>query len=148
MALERLVRVMKARDPISHPREFFTSSKLWACMSRQKAVVPMRDQMQDKASLAAALQLRLGLNPTEAQIAMRLITQGRVAREQICGMGIRGHRSVKAGSVGAIVGALRKKLAGYGITIGGINSFGFALRQEDRAKVLELLAARKHETAA
>jgi hypothetical protein len=103
----------------------------------------MRNQMHDKASLAAALQLQLGLNPTEAQIAMRLATQGCVAREQICGIEVRGHRSVKAGSVGAIVRGLRRKLAGYGITVDSINGFGFELRQEDRAKVLELLGRPK-----
>jgi hypothetical protein len=99
--------------------------------------------MQDKASLAAALQLRFGLNPTEAQITMRLLAQGRVAREQVCGIEVRGHRSIKTGSVGAIVGALRKKLAGYGITIAGINGFGWEICRRDRERVLELLARPK-----
>jgi hypothetical protein len=102
----------------------------------------MRNQMHDKASLAAALQLQLALNPTEAQIAMRLTTQGCVAREQICAIGTCGHRSVKAGSVGAIVRGLRRKLAVYGIAIAGINGFGWELRQKDREKIIALIGPR------
>jgi hypothetical protein len=61
-------------------------------------------------SLAAAL----GLNHTEGQILMRLVTQGCLSREQICAIATRAHQPIKIGSVNAIITGLRKKLRARG----------------------------------
>lgn len=87
-------------------------------------------------SLAAAL----GLNHTEGQIVMRLITQSCLSREQICAIASRAHQPIKIGSVNALITGVRKKLRGHRVEISTLNGFGFELRKADRAKVRELLA--------
>jgi hypothetical protein len=96
--------------------------------------------MHDKASLADTLRLTPGLNPTEIQILLRLITWERLAREQICAIATCGHRPVKIGSVNGIIDRLRKKLTKHKIELTTVYEFGWELRQEVRKKVFKLLA--------
>jgi hypothetical protein len=95
--------------------------------------------MQEKPESVPAT---LKLNHTEELILARLTRQGCLSREQICAIATCGRRPVKTGSVGAIVRGLRRKLAGHGIAIAGINGFGWELRQDDRKKILGLIAPR------
>jgi hypothetical protein len=98
--------------------------------------------------LADTLRLKLGLNDTEIQILLRLVTWERLAREQVRAIAMCERRPVKIGSVNGIIDRLRKKLAGRGIKLATIREFGFELRQRDRKKILELLARSTTNAAA
>jgi hypothetical protein len=93
--------------------------------------------MQEKTESVAA-------TPGE-QILMRLV-QSSLAKERICALVTRAHQPIKLCSVSAIITGLRKKLSTYGVEVTTIFGFGYALRREDRAKALELLAARPKPT--
>jgi len=94
--------------------------------------------MQEKPESVPAT---LELTRTEERILMRLTRQSCLNREQVCGIATCGHRSIKLSSVNGIVGGLRRKLTKHKIELATVNGFGFELRQRDRAKVFELLAA-------
>jgi hypothetical protein len=96
----------------------------------------MEFQMPDKASLGSTL----GLNDTETQILLRLVTWDRLAREQVRAIATCGHRPVKIGSVNAIVRGLRKKLEKHKIKIDAVNGFGWEVPRKARERVRELLA--------
>jgi len=106
---------------------------------------PPRATSRDK-SQEITVQSLLGLNSTEIQLLLRLVAYGRLAREQVCGIPISGHRTLKPGSINPIIGAFRKKLAGHGIALTTIRGFGWALPQEDRERIVRLIRPRA-ETA-
>jgi DNA-binding response OmpR family regulator len=90
--------------------------------------------MPDKASLPAVLRSVLGLNDTETQILLRLMTWERIAREQICALATCGHQSIKLSSVNGIVSGLRKKLSAHGVEITTNRDFGFELPRKARRR--------------
>jgi hypothetical protein len=91
----------------------------------------------------STLQSMLGLSNTEIEILMRLVAWGRLAREQIYGITVSGHRTLKPSSINPIMVGLRKKLAKHGVKLIAIRDFGFGLPQEDRARIVGMIKPRK-----
>jgi hypothetical protein len=108
-------------------------------------MTPARPPARGKHSNAKeiTLQSMLGLNRNEIEILMRLVAWGSLAREQIPAIATCGHRPVKISSVNAIIGGLRRKLANHGIGLNVVRDFGWALRQEDREKIVALIGPRQ-----
>jgi hypothetical protein len=90
----------------------------------------------------STLQSMLGLSNTEIEILMRLVAWGRLAREQIYGITVSGHRTLKPSSINPIMVELRKKLIAHRIKLVTIRDFGFGLSQEDRGRIVELIRPR------
>jgi DNA-binding response OmpR family regulator len=97
------------------------------------AAEPPRTTSRDKS---------LGLNSTESEILRRLAAHGELAREQLYGLPISGHRTLRLGSIDPVIGALRKKLAENGLTLTTIRAFGWSLPLKDRKRIVELIRPR------
>ena len=95
-------------------------------------------KMSDTQPLALEQPLRLSHN--EEQLLARLVRQGCLSREQVCGIAMRANRPVAIGSVNTMVAGLRRKLRAFGIELVGMSGFGWELRRENREKIRELLA--------
>jgi hypothetical protein len=90
-----------------------------------------------------SLQEQLGLSGTEIEILMRLAAWGRLARQQICGITVSGHRTLKPSSINPIMVGLRKKLIAHRVKLITIRDFGWGLSQEDRGWIVGLIKPRK-----
>jgi hypothetical protein len=88
------------------------------------------------------LQSMLGLSNTELEILMRLLIRDSLSREQICGIPVSGHRTIKLSSVNGITSSLRRKLADHGIGLLTVRDLGFQLSQKDRARIVALIGPR------
>jgi hypothetical protein len=108
-------------------------------LAGERPPVPASAPAHDRES---TLQSMLGLSNTELEILMRLLIRNSLSREQICGIPVSGHRTIKLSSVNGIIGLLRRKLAGHGIELVTIRDFGFGLSQKDRARIVGLIRPR------
>jgi hypothetical protein len=70
---------------------------------------------------------------------MRLVAWGQLAREQVCGIAVSGHRMIKPSSVNPIMVGLRKKLRTHEIVLTTIHGFGWSLPQKDRDWIVGLI---------
>jgi hypothetical protein len=104
---------------------------------------PPRETSRDKQSQEITVQSLLGLNSTEIQLLMRLVAYGRLAREQVYGIPVSGHRTLKPSSVTPIISMLRKKLSERGIALTTIHGFGWGLPLKDRERILAMIKPRK-----
>jgi hypothetical protein len=119
--------------------------KTTATLAGERPPVPAAAPAHERES---TLQSMLGLSNTELEILMRLLIRDSLSREQICGIPVSGHRTIKLSSVNGIIGLLRQKLAGYGIKLATIRDFGFKLSQKDRARIVGLIRPRGDTEAA
>lgn len=101
-------------------------------------------QVERSLDLGVAPFEHLGLSPTQARIFSKLMSTGFVSRQGMEATLLQDgpERSSNRKSIGVHVFNIRKKLDALGIVIENIHGRGYRISDDDRAKVLDLMAPR------